>query len=286
MELSFAQRLLRFGIGLASVIAPKRIAEWAGAKFTTPQRIPRPESESDFLQTGSRLALGKGLAAWSWGSGPKVLLVHGWDGRGSQFAAFIQALVDAGFEAIALDGPAHGDSPGTRTDLFEFYNAILDSQRQLGPLHAVIAHSFGAVSSAVALARGMETKSIVLIAAPCAPQDMFDSFTTAVGLAKKSRLWFQHSVETRAGITTAEGRVDRVPAARQVPALLVHDANDKEIPFADVHAIAAAWPRAQLLLTEGLGHRRILKSDLVVTRVVEFLRAQRDAVAPEHQLRA
>jgi pimeloyl-ACP methyl ester carboxylesterase len=153
-------------------------------------------------------------------------------------------------------------------------------------LHAVIAHSFGAVSSAVALARGLDTKSIALIASPCAPQDVFDNFTAALGLSEKSRIRFQHSVETRAGITTAEGRVDCVPAARQVPALLVHDEDDKEIPFADVHAIAAAWPKAQLLLTKGLGHRRILKSERVVDRVVEFVGSQRETESLEHSVRA
>jgi pimeloyl-ACP methyl ester carboxylesterase len=286
MELSFKQRLQRFSVGLASAIAPKRTAAWAALKFTTPQRTTRPAWELTTLQRGKCLRLQNGLAAWSWGVGPKVLLVHGWDGRGSQLAAFVDPLVSAGFEAIAIDGPAHGDSPGNRTDLFDFYRAVLSTQRELGALQAVVAHSFGAVSSAVALARGLDTKSIVLIASPCAPQDVFDRFTSMIGLGEKSRDCFQHRVETEAGITTTEGRVDAVPVAKQVPALLIHDEADKEIPFSDVHGIAAAWAAAQLMLTKGLGHRRILKSDEVVRRVVEFICSQRDIASPERQMRA
>jgi hypothetical protein len=38
-------------------------------------------------------------------------------------------------------------------------------------------------------------------------------------------------------------------------------------------AIAAAWPGAELVTTEGLGHRRILRDPAVVARVTDFLAA-------------
>ena len=46
--------------------------------------------------------------------------------------------------------------------------------------------------------------------------------------------------------------------------LVVHDRADKETPYAVGAALAAAWPNARLVTTEGLGHQRIL-SDAEVT---------------------
>jgi len=54
-----------------------------------------------------RIDLGDGLIAWRWGEGPAVLLVHGFEGNRAQFAAIIEALVERGFAAVALDVPAH-----------------------------------------------------------------------------------------------------------------------------------------------------------------------------------
>ncbi|HEX5771250.1 MAG TPA: alpha/beta hydrolase, partial [Nocardioidaceae bacterium] len=45
-----------------------------------------------------------------WGDGPVVYLVHGWGGRASQFAAFVEPLVAAGHTVVAFDGLSHGDS--------------------------------------------------------------------------------------------------------------------------------------------------------------------------------
>jgi pimeloyl-ACP methyl ester carboxylesterase len=57
----------------------------------------------------------------------------------------------------------------------------------------------------------------------------------------------------------------------RVPALVIHDRNDQEIPVAEGQAIAAAWPGANTLFTERYGHRRILIARDVIKAVVNFL---------------
>jgi hypothetical protein len=58
------------------------------------------------------------------------------------------------------------------------------------------------------------------------------------------------------------------------PALLVvHDRDDPEVPLAAGSAVAEAW-RARLDVTSGLGHRRILRDEAVVSAVVEFVTGQ------------
>ena len=62
-----------------------------------------------------------------------------------------------------------------------------------------------------------------------------------------------------------------VRQALQVPALIVHDRDDREVPFHDAERLTARWPGAHFYPTEGLGHRRILKDDDVIRRAVEFV---------------
>ncbi|MBV9445637.1 MAG: alpha/beta fold hydrolase [Streptosporangiaceae bacterium] len=54
-----------------------------------------------------------GVVAESWGAGPVVYLLHGWGGYRGQFGAFVAPLTSAGFRAVAVDVPGHGESgPG------------------------------------------------------------------------------------------------------------------------------------------------------------------------------
>ena len=55
------------------------------------------------------------------------------------------------------------------------------------------------------------------------------------------------------------------------PLLVVHDRDDREVPWQDGAAIAAAWPGARRVDTVGLGHQRILRDPAVVQAVAEFV---------------
>ena len=57
-----------------------------------------------------------------------------------------------------------------------------------------------------------------------------------------------------------------------MPTLVVHDRGDSINRFADGQAYCEAIGDAQLLATDGLGHRRILKDAQVIGRVAIFSR--------------
>jgi pimeloyl-ACP methyl ester carboxylesterase len=56
-----------------------------------------------------------------------------------------------------------------------------------------------------------------------------------------------------------------------LPALIIHDQDDRDIPWREGEAVARAWPHARFQRTEGLGHRRILRDPEVIDCVVRFL---------------
>jgi pimeloyl-ACP methyl ester carboxylesterase len=56
-----------------------------------------------------------------------------------------------------------------------------------------------------------------------------------------------------------------------LPALIIHDRDDRDMPWREGEAVARAGPHARFVRTEGLGHRRLLRDPEVIDRVVRFL---------------
>jgi pimeloyl-ACP methyl ester carboxylesterase len=256
---------------LLSRVSPRAAGRLALRLFCTPRKHHRPGWETDIANAGTRVRIGPQLAARSFGSGPLVLLVHGWEGRGTQLGRFVEPLVRAGFRVIALDLPAHGESAGTRTDLIECTEALRKVGRDLGPLAGIVAHSFGGAITTLALERGLNAAAVVLIASPSSIDDVLSRFEQLIGLTAGARRAFRSAIERQTRVKLADVEIFERVARLQVPALIVHDRGDREVPFHDAERLASRWPNAALLAIDDLGHRRILKDDRVIDRAVRFI---------------
>ena len=272
MKIPASFAIQRHWLHLASVIWPAAASQWAASRFMATHRFPRPKAEMDVLVQGRKILLSNGTAAWSWGTGKRVILVHGWNGRGSQLFAFVTPLVDAGYEVIAWDGPAHGDSLGTRTNLGTFARTLVETELEVGTIDAVIAHSFGAAATVLASTMGFTADRLVLIGCPCSLQDGFDRFAALLHLSTKVSDRSQKIIEKEAGVRIEDAQVDRVGSSLPVKALLIHDLRDKEVPYGDAQRILSGWQGVRLITTEGLGHRRILQAPDVARHALSFLR--------------
>lgn len=94
----------------------------------------------------------KNLGAYAWGSGPTVLVIHGWASNAGSLQHVVGPLVQAGFRVVVLDAPAHGGSPGRMIDAVEYGAAINAAILKYAPIHAIFAHSFGATSALLLMA--------------------------------------------------------------------------------------------------------------------------------------
>ena len=56
-----------------------------------------------------------------------------------------------------------------------------------------------------------------------------------------------------------------------VPGFVIHDTHDVDIPWEEGQAVACAWNKAPLKITNGLGHRRILRDNDVITSAIDFI---------------
>jgi pimeloyl-ACP methyl ester carboxylesterase len=263
---------LRRGLGLAERLSPELAALLASHLFLVPRRHKRPPREKAYLAGAQRLyGAPGGLHGWQWGDGPPVLLLHGWEGRASQLGAFVAPLVTAGHRVLAFDAPAHGSSPGTQASLFDFARVVEEADRHFGPLHAVVAHSFGAPGAMLAMAAGVRPRAAVFIAPPIALENGTRIFARVLGLSEDVRTRMKARLEARLGRTFAEIEATRVAPRMTAPLLLVHDRRDREVPWEAGARLAGAWPGAILHTTDGLGHHRILRDEQVIARAVRFI---------------
>jgi pimeloyl-ACP methyl ester carboxylesterase len=272
---------LRTFFSAMSIVSPRAAGRVALHLFCTPRRHHRPAWEKHIAERGERFCVGPNLSAHTWeppspqrGFGvPRgtVLLVHGWEGRGTQLGQFVDPLVDAGFRVVALDNPAHGESSGARTDLIETTEALRRVGRELGPLAGIVAHSFGGAVTTLALERGLDAAAVVLISAPSSVEDVIERFGELAGVRDRAMRAFRDGIERQTGVKIKDVEIFERVAGLRVPALIVHDRDDREVPFHDAERLAGQWRGATLLATSGLGHRRILKDAEVIRRTVEFV---------------
>jgi pimeloyl-ACP methyl ester carboxylesterase len=274
----------RRGLALLQVVSPRLAAEVAGRLFLTPPRIPAARNNgASPMPDASPFDLGKGrhrLAVWTTGRGPTVLLVHGWGGRASQMRAFVEPLVRAGHTVVAFDAPAHGRSAGRRLSLPGYAAAITRVAEATGPLHGIIAHSFGAPATAVAVAGGLKVGRAVFLGPPADERNFLDRFATLLGLSDRTRRLTGAVTERIVGAPFDRFTASTLGPRLELPLLVVHDREDNEVPWSDGERVARALRRGTLYTTVGLGHRGILREPAVVERVIRFVTAGSKSAPP------
>ena len=242
--------------------------------FFTPRPSEPTPRDLELASTGQRLVLKAGLAAWSWGpseNAPAVLLIHGWESRGTHWGGFINALVEAGFRAIAIDAPAHGESPGLQTNALECGRKLIEIGEELGPFAGIVGHSFGVAAIVIALDRGLKADRVALIAGPPSLASFVDIWGAQKGISRQEMPRFSALVDQKIGEPIASFDIPRTAPKMTVPALIVHDRDDQEIDVEHSQTVANLWPGSTLLITEKLGHRRVLISRKVIQAVVEYI---------------
>lgn len=255
--------------GTLGRLAPEHVAGKMHRAFMTPRNLPPRQWELPLLASAERITLRFGLSALRWGQGPTVLLMHGWEGRATQFAALIETLVKAGHTVVSLEGPAHGCSPGQQAHVVLFARALLEAAAELPPLRAVIGHSMGGASVLLALQMGLRAEAAVSIAAPAQLLGVLRGFARHLGLPARARAAFIRKVEQDVGMQI--NRLDVSGYQLELPGLVVHAADDALVPASEAEVIHKAWFDSRLLRLEAGGHQRVLADPRVSEAVLELL---------------
>lgn len=263
--------IARRALGALSDIAPGWSAKIAAKWFMTPEPIPAPGKETLFLATAETRETINGCALWRWGAGPKVILAHGWSGRGGQMMAFVEPLVASGFEVITFDAPGHGQSGGRGSNIKLIAAAIQAMVAREGKVRAVVGHSLGGAAAVLAAARGAAIEKLVLIGMPSDLTRVFDHFCDVLGLSAVARLRFYMECERIVGVSAGEASPLFLGPRLDTPALLLHDPKDTQVSIVHAQELQKVWPEARLELIPDVGHFRILKSERAIAVTQKFL---------------
>jgi pimeloyl-ACP methyl ester carboxylesterase len=277
VRFSLVPPLARLAHGLLARLAPGRAERRLRDIMLTPKRPGEPGA-ADLLRkdNATRVPYGsRWLSVWSFGSGPTVLLAHGWSGHAAQFDAWIEPLVAAGYRAVLFDAPAHGRSGGRQTNIMDMAGAIQHVAGLFGPVHAIAAHSFGAPATLFALRHGLKVDRLALMAAPLSLTLWSVFLAKLLGFPMAVRARLQQRMENRLEFRWDEVETDRqlaeLAAERKLDVLLIHDRRDREVPFTSAERIAAAVPAARFYVTDGNGHARLLRSAKVIAEAIGFV---------------
>ncbi len=238
--------------------------------FVVRESAPKPWEEA-IPKPSKTLELLDGSCAHAWGDGPPVLLAHGFEGRYSQFAHLIEKTRKSNFKVIGLEMPGHGSAHALRADPLSFSRAIHAASTAFGSFHTMIGHSQGANAVLHAAANDVLTDNIVLLAPLVSVESHLRKTCEMVNLSPEGVDLFLRKVTKLVGVPPSDFEGRALSSTLNLPALIIHDREDREVPIADAEKLAAQWPSASLKISEGLGHRRILADTNVANLVHNFL---------------
>ena len=266
------------------VFSKKKAANQAFILFSTPflrSKRPAPPKNAELLSFSLDTVMGqprkriiKGYR-WNHPRPVKVLILHGYGSAAYKFESFVAPLVDKGYEVLAFDAPAHGDSEGKSTNAVEYAAMIRKVMEQYGPVERFIAHSFGGIALSLALedtAHDACTK-IVLIAPATETSSAVDGAFSMLKIKNDEvRKEFDNIIFQVSGKETAWFSIRRAVKNIRAGILWIHDEEDDVTPLKDALKVKEDnHPNIDFVITKGLGHRKIYHDNEVKKKVISFL---------------
>lgn len=267
----------RQALRLIGEVLPARATAPVLDRLLHPRRLERRVWEEPAAAAARRVRFRSGLSGLRWGTqGPVVVALHGWEGRATQFRFIAEGLVRAGRRVIALEGPAHGDSPGHVAHPRLFAEALVETVAELvtevGAVESVVGHSMGAAATAYALSQGaLSVERAVLVAGPSSYEGVIRRAAQFVGLGPRATAHLLREMAARTGLAPAALDIAAAAQRVDVPTLVVHDRDDDAVDFANAERLMPVLSDGRLLATQALGHWRVLTDADTVARVVGFL---------------
>jgi predicted alpha/beta-fold hydrolase len=254
---------------IRSRISPK----WAERKIDAhlfmlnTQQTKNIQTPKDFEKLRFNTADGK-VNVYQAGTGPTVVLVHGWGGEASQFFSLMRGLKDCGFTALAFDHLGHGKSENKTASIQQMIsttNTILRFVKinHLNGLNAVVGHDIGC--------------SVIVNGEPDLIKDLplfliSPVFNYKLYFLKKLKSLKLHPNILKQYAAKFVANYDRKFAKFELATnlqkytdhtVIVHDKADDLSPISDTVKFSSQFPPRKLVVTNKRGHDRTINSESV-----------------------
>jgi len=263
---------------MANILAPvlpglsARISHrfWAATK-----RYDRPAREQACFQKATRQTMvvdGCRVAIYKWGSGPKVLCIHGWNGRATQYVELIDRLITSGYSVVGFDAPGHGNSDGNQTTLKQMMDIVGHLQNNHGVFDVIVGHSFGFFVAVNVWRQAIQPKCFIGISSPADFTLLLKAFISNFGLNKVAAEALANLLKQRYNAEELDDiSIQSIAREISVPCLLLHAESDNQVPLSEPKKILYQWQGAELTEVKRCGHSSILRDRKAMDMCVRFL---------------
>lgn len=260
------------------LIAPPLATKFAVKLFKTPIKFKTPEREKIMANSAQKELLfipelNKKVMVYTYGySKRKILLIHGWSGRGTQLYKIADKLLENGFMTISFDAPAHGKSTGKTSIMTEFITTSRYLESKYGPFEIAIGHSLGGMAVLNSVKQGLQIQKAIVIGAGDIITDIISEFVKKIELKQKLVHKIKRHFFNKYGEQIDNYSASVAAKEVKIPTLVIHDTEDKEVPVSCSNNIRQNLKQGEILITNGLGHTRILNDNFVIERIIEFIK--------------
>lgn len=271
-------KYITFTFKILQTFSDKATVNFAKKLFITPIKYKIPDREKNMFEN-SKIedlfvpTINKTIKIYHFGnqeSNNKILLVHGWSGRGTQLVKIANNFKD-NYHIISFDAPAHGLSSGKTTMMLEFVESIIEMDKKFGNFKFAIGHSLGGMSILNSINKQVYFDKIVLIGSGNSIKNIIKNYIQNLQIKDKYVDLLIQSFENQLNDEMEKYSSYRVAENISTPTLLIHDKFDYDVPVEEAYHLHNYLKSSQLIITENLGHRKILGDKNVINSIQNFL---------------
>lgn len=271
---SLLVKLVGTSINGLSYLSKSQAAKTALTLFSKPRKGQITRAQEDFLNTAIKEKLelqSHSIMTYHW-EGPKqtVLLVHGWESNSGRWKPLVGRLKNEGYNLVALDAPAHGQSGGFHFNALLYADFIHVVAEKHQP-YCIVGHSVGGMSAVFYQQKHpkQHLEKMVLLGAPSNFKDILKRYTNMLQYNKSVINGLNSLIQHRFGASPEAFSTASFLKEINSQGLIVHDKEDPIIPYQDALEIHAHFKNSKLITTKGLGHSLNHKS--VSQHISEFI---------------
>jgi pimeloyl-ACP methyl ester carboxylesterase len=270
---------IRIQFKVIAAISSVKAAERAFTLFCTPFPASKRRRPALFdAGTPLQFSLGSYVIRgfrFNEGGQKRILILHGFASSVYNFHPYIAQLVAKGYEVLAFDAPAHGQSSGRTVNAVQYSEMIAHIHRAYGPVHGYLAHSFGGIALCLALERIDHSPAVkaVLVAPATETTTAIDHAFSLLRLHRpKVRKAFDDIIHRLGGQPTEWYSIRRAMHHIKATTLWLHDEDDTVTPLADAQKVQQDnHAHISFVITRGLGHKQIYRDATVRQQIIDFL---------------
>lgn len=272
-----APKYIKRSAKVLSFFSDNLAVKFAMKLFVTPIKFPTPNREKNMEKKSKIFPLElpkakKDFVVYENGNGSKkALVIHGWNGRGTQLVSIIKELIDLDYTVISFDAPGHGKSSKNTAIMTEFMEAAFVLERYYKEFDLIIGHSLGAMTTVNVLGRGFKARKAVIIGSGDKIINIITDFVKNIGLKERIVPKLKKAFETKYKEKIEDYTVHEHAKNIDIPILIIHDKNDIDVPFTASEQIHKNAKHSKLIITEKLGHRKVLGDSQVINQIKEFI---------------